>query len=187
MKKSTKALIAATAAISLVCIGTVSYAAWNNSTASSVDVVGGSTGVISSLGGVTATPSSASGTFVNNKYTMNKLIPIDHNGTVSGAVKYWEFTLTCATTGEQQFNYIVSGELKTTVSGGSNANDIGLYWSTDTPTPTTGTKFETTAAKIIPESDGTKVVYVFLKSNTVDAMGASITLTFNAVDATPSN
>ena len=188
MKKSTKALIAATAAISLVCIGTVSYAAWTSSGVSEVEVVG-TTGTISSIGGVTATPTAASGKLsADGKYTMNKLIPIDHNGSVSGAVTYWEFELTCDTTGKQQFNYTVSGSLKKTVSGGSDANEIGLYWSIGetAPTATTaGTEITSTAVEFEPNSEGgTTTVYIFLKSNTVDAMGASITLTFAAVEPT---
>lgn len=177
MKKSMKIIIAAATVVSLVCIGTVSYAAWTGSNATEVSV-SGSTGLISSIEGVTVTPDAASATLADGKYTMKKLMPIDHLGTVSGAVKYWKFTLTCNAT---SVNYTVGGRLGEEDDAWGSVT--GLYWSATAPTADTGGTpigSSTTMTSLTSESGG-QVVYIFLKADTVDAMNAKITLTFGAV------
>lgn len=175
MKKSMKIIIAAATVVSLACIGTVSYAAWSTDNNIESVSVTGSTGIISSIEGVTVTPDAASGTISN----MKKLLPVDHIGTVKGAVKYWKLTLSVE--GNQpSVTYNVSGTLG---SSTDNWGDVtGLYWSATTPTADSGTKIGGTASMNLTESnaDGGKIVYIFLKADTVEAMNAQITLEFGA-------
>lgn len=177
-KKLVKPIVIATSVAAVVGIGAVSFAAWSGSDHTS-ETITGNTDQIATIGDITVTPSAASGSALTS---LNKLAPVDQSDDTmpSGAVKYWEFDLSCATTGDQNVKYTISGSL--TAGSGDDATAIGgatLRWSETTPSALTdGTAISSTAANIT----GTKV-YVFLAAEDTDAMNAAISITFSVAEA----
>ena len=180
MKKAVKGLIVAATVAAVVGVGAVSFAYWQGSSDTSVTINTGATGQIATVGAITVTPSAASGSVSEGVYTMNKLCPVDQTTAPSDCVKYWEFTLSTAATGGQSVKYTILGTL--TEGTGENATALGnaaLKWSTSAPTAAAdGTELTGTAADIT----GT-TVYVFLTADDTEAMNATISLTFAAVEA----
>ena len=185
MKKAVKGLIVAATVAAVVGVGAVSFAYWQGSSDTSVTINTGATGQIATVGAITVTPSAASGSVTTGEggvktYTMNKLCPVDQPTAPADCVKYWEFTLSSAATGGQSVKYTILGTL--TEGTGTNATDLGdatLRWSTTAPTAAAdGEELTGTAADIT----GT-TVYVFLAADDTEAMNATISLTFAAVEA----
>ena len=176
MKKKVKALVVAASVAAIAGIGAVSFAAWSGSTDTNKTITG-ATGEIDTIGAITVTPSTTSGSVdASGAITMNALVPYDQGS----GVTYWEFDLSSDTTGEQTVKYTILGSIAK--GSGTGAQDIGdaeLRWSTTAPTTDTdGAEVSSTAADIT----GT-TVYVFLVASGTDAMNANISLTFAVADA----
>ncbi len=170
MNKTVKGLIIAASVAAVVGIGAVSFAYWQG-TAEPV-IINGSTGVIRTIGNLTVTPSTASGT----AEAMNALFPVDQNQKEGDSyLTYWEFTLSSDVTGDDPAVYKLAGVLDTKTSA-------ALYWSASLPTKSTGAvegnKLSATAVTLSGLTDDT--VYVYMVATGTDAMKASITLTFSA-------
>lgn len=173
MKRSTKLLITATVAASIVGVGAVSYAIW--SAGSAQQEVSAITGLIRTVGDITVEPSAESGTLEK----MNALYPVDHGGSY---LKYWTFTLSAEVPGgEEAAKFSLAGELSAGSSGVA-VTSAKLYWAAAAPTADTGAvpenELTSTATQLTGLTDNT--VYVYMVATGTDAMKAKITLTFSA-------
>ena len=178
MKKTVKGLIVAASVAAVVGVGAVSFAQWAVTSDNDVEITG-STGVINTLGDLTVTPSTASGTVAEGgAITMNALFPVDQDkdGTAGTHLTYWEFKLESAVTGTQTVSYTLAGTLADATKGAAE-----LYWTTDTPTSSTGAveanKLSGTATPLTGVENG-DTVYVYMVATGTDAMNTAISLTF---------
>ncbi|MDE6401400.1 MAG: hypothetical protein K2L54_02180, partial [Clostridiales bacterium] len=179
MKKKVKSLIIAASVAAIAGIGAVSFAAWQG-TGSQTATGTGATGEINTIGAITVTPSSASGTLTS----LNALYPVDQTGEY---LKYWEFEVTCDTTGTQAVTFKLAGTLtEGTAEGKTAIGSAALYWSNTTPAaaPADETNKLTGTAQEIT-LDANNKVYVYLVADNTDAMNAAVSLTFSVeADAT---
>ena len=177
MKKFVKPLVIAASVAAIAGIGAVSFAAWQGATTADVNKTG-ATGEIATLGALSVVADSASLDGDNLK----PLVPADQ-GTVTGAVNYWKFTVTLPdATGDANPTFKLAG----TLSDGSDdgATEVGgakLYWLATAPnatTPETTNEVKSSADEITLGSDGE--IYIYLVATGTDAMLADISLTFSA-------
>ena len=160
MKRSVNILIAASAVAAVFGVGAVSYAKWTAGSGGKPVEVEGVTGSITTIGGITVTPSSPT-----------VLYPL--GGAPSGSKDYWEFNV----------NVTATGDVSVTVEGKFASSGIyaKLYYSQGTDRPTDD-DHDISSAKVI--EDPTKPVYVYMVAYGTNAMEASINLTFTAKAAT---
>lgn len=179
MKKSSKIIISAAAAVAVIGIGAVSYAAWSGS-GSSAASASGATGQVNLIGGIIVNTDDGkykSGT--DDVIQMQTLYPVDHEG---DGLKYWTFELDAEVIGDIDVLYTVKGGLV----DGENAlpQSVGeLYWSHDPITDSypAGEPIDTIGANIYVADGSTKTtVYVYMVANSVAAMNADISLSFEA-------
>lgn len=172
MKKKVKSLIIAASVAAIAGIGAVSFAAWQNN-GSQTATGSGTTGEIETIGAITVTPSTESGTLTS----LEALYPVDQG---TGYLTYWEFTVTAATTGDQNVTFKLKGALTEDTTNGTKLGNAKLYWSDSEPTanPTDETnKLSNTPTEITLGTDNK--VYVYLVATNSEAMNATVSLTFS--------
>ena len=153
MKRAVQMLIAASAVATVFGVGAVSYAKWTAGSESPSADVDGVTGSITTIGGITVTPTNPP-----------KLYPMGEGGN-----DCWEFNVKIDGTG----SVTVTLEGKFTSSG----IYAKLYYSQDAERPTDD-QHDISSAKVI--EDPTKPVYVYMVAYGTNAMDAQISLTFTA-------
>ncbi|MDE7405326.1 MAG: hypothetical protein K2M89_00430 [Clostridiales bacterium] len=173
MKKAIKGLIIAASVAAVVGVAGVSFAKWAGDATEPVEFTG-ATGAIQTLGELSVEADAAS---LDDDSNLKALVPADQ-GTVTGAVNYWKFTLSVPdATGGATPTYSLAATLKK--GTGTEVGAAKLYWLDSAPNATTPeTTNEIDGGTITPDEDG--VVYVYMVATGTDAMNADITLTFSA-------
>ncbi|MCH5165522.1 MAG: hypothetical protein J1G01_03880 [Clostridiales bacterium] len=179
MKKSIKALIVAASVAAVAGIGAVSFAKWEAGNAATKTATG-NTGSINTIGTLTVTPTSASGS-VADTITMNALYPVDQGGTY---LTYWEFDIEVTGEGEQTLT------VQATYSAGTSGKAQGtgvIYYAKSAPQgATVAGAQDISSAQTVDLQKGdnkyTAKVYIYFTNTaeTLDMMGGSITVTFTA-------
>lgn len=169
MKKVVKGLVIAASVAAVAGLGAVSFAKWEGSSNTSKTATG-ATGIVNTIGDIVVTPTENTGSITS----LNALVPWDQGD----GVTYWEFDLSCSTTGEQSVTYTILGSIAKGTDG-TELGDAELRWHTSAPSAgTDGSEISGTAADIT----GSKV-FVFLVAGNTDAMKADISLTFAIKEA----
>ena len=184
MKKTVKGLIVAASVAAVVGVGAVSFAAWSTGNTSSATVTGTAGTIVTVTGDVTLTPADGTGAWDADTKTVTmskKLFPNDQTSGVSAdGVTIWEFTITPpTTTGTATITYKLGATL---TANGNATTGAALHWSgatvTGKTTDDTANVLGETPVEITPESN---VFYVYMTADDTAAMGATISLSFEAV------